>query len=89
MELTLSYNEFLSELTEFNKIIMNENTTNKMIERARFGLGRCFINTDFAHEDKNLTSELQKIAHEVQLSNASRRMEWLILKSYEKTYLDK
>lgn len=89
MELTLSYNDFLNELKEFNKIIDNEKTTILEIEKARFGLGRCFINTDFAHEDKNLTSELQKIAHEVQLSNASRRMEWLILKSYEKTYLDK
>lgn len=88
MELKLSYNDFLNELKEFNKIIDNEKTTILEIEKARFGLGICFLNTDFSHEDKNLRAELQKIAHEVHFRDSSRRMEWLILKSYEKTYLD-
>ncbi len=88
MTTLISYNDFMNELAEFNKIVDNEKTTTEMIERARFGLAHCFINTDFSHEDKTLKEELQKIAFDSRFNDASRRMEWLVVKSFERTYSD-
>lgn len=82
----LNYNDFLNELKEFKNIIESNETKNSQIEKARFGLGICFINTDF--ENKVLKPNLQELWYASRFGDASRRMELLLLKSYERTYVD-